>query len=400
MTLDHVGIAVDSPAAMALFERLLAATPYKVETVRREGVSTTFFGDGGQAGAAPKLELLEALADDTPVGQFLAKRGPGLHHLAFEVPDLDAEMQRVRALGLRLLAEHPRPGADGKQIVFLHPKDTGGVLVELCQSVRAAPQRVDVPYQSSHLSAWISGPADAPPLVVLHGALGSTRLETDRLIRHWEARFRVVGIDLEGHGASGDVPGETEAPRTPDWHAYVDNVRAVLDALHLPPASLFGFSMGGGVALAAALAMPGRFTRLAVHGVNVQWSDAEVEPMIGPMEPARLRRDHPFWAQRLEDTHGPRWPALADRIARFTRRLPDDRLEDAHLATLQVPVWISHGDRDRFFALEHPLHLLRVLPDARLSVLPGVDHPIQSLDATDLARRIEAFFTPSRAAAP
>lgn len=391
MTLDHLGIATDSPAAVALFERLLGAAPYKREVVAREGVETVFFGDGGAAGQAPKLELLASLADSSPVGQFLARRGPGLHHLAFEVDNLPAEMERVRALGIRLLADAPKAGADGKQIVFLHPKDTAGVLVELCQSVRPAPERVDVPYRGTALAAWTSGPADAPPLVVLHAALGSTALETDRLVRRWEQSFRCVGIDFEGHGASGDVAGPDGAPRLPSWADLVDNVTAVMDALGMGAAHVFGFSMGGGVALAVARDHPARVRRLAVHGVNVQWRTGEVALMTDPMEPDRLAAETPFWARRLAQTHGERWPDLARRMAAFTRRLPDEWITDDELASITTPTWISHGDSDRFFSLDHPLHLRRTLPDARLAVFPGADHAIQTVDADRLATDVAAF---------
>ena len=178
MTLDHVGIAA-LPEARALFEALLGSAPYRTETVEREGVTTVFFGDGGRASAAPKLELLETDAADSPVGKFLAGRGPGVHHLAFEVPSLDKAMARVRTLGLRLLGE-PREGADGKRIVFLHPKDTAGVLVELLETPRAPRETIRVPTAGAEVAVHVSGPAEAPPLVVLHGALGSTALETAR----------------------------------------------------------------------------------------------------------------------------------------------------------------------------------------------------------------------------
>ncbi|HEX8386599.1 MAG TPA: methylmalonyl-CoA epimerase, partial [Rubricoccaceae bacterium] len=180
MTLDHVGIASTGPEARALFEALLGSAPYRVEAVEREGVTTVFFGDGGAAGAAPKVELLESDAPDSPVARFLASRGPGVHHLAFEVPDVEQAMEHARALGLRLLSETPRAGADGKRIAFLHPKDTAGVLVELLDTPRSPRETVHVPTDAGHVSVHVSGPDGAPPLVVLHGALGSTALETDR----------------------------------------------------------------------------------------------------------------------------------------------------------------------------------------------------------------------------
>lgn len=129
--LEHLGIAVaDAADAVRLFETLLGVTPYKTETVEREGVRTHFL-----ATETTKLELLEALGPDSPVARHLARRGPGLHHVAFEVPDAAATMERLRAGGFTPLSAAPRPGADGKAIFFLHPKQTGGVLVEFCQSV-------------------------------------------------------------------------------------------------------------------------------------------------------------------------------------------------------------------------------------------------------------------------
>src|SRR5690606_22944100 len=120
------------------------------------------------AGRAPKLELLEALGPDSPVAAFLQKRGPGLHHVAFEVDDLPAALTRARAAGFTPLADEPKRGADGKRIAFLHPKTTGGVLVELCE---AAPEwaPLDVPFAGGTLRALVAGPEGAPPLVVLHG---------------------------------------------------------------------------------------------------------------------------------------------------------------------------------------------------------------------------------------
>ena len=387
MTLDHLGIAADAPAATELFARLLGAAPYKTEVVEREGVRTVFFGDGGAARAAPKLELLHATRDDSPVAAFLAKRGPGLHHIAFEVDDLAREMDRMRALGLRLLAEAPKPGADGTEIVFLHPKDTGGVLVELIAFRRAPRETVTVPWRGG-VAAHVSGPAGAPPLVALHGALGSTALETDRLIRFWERGFRVVGVDLPGHGASATVDG------VPTWSDYADATRAVLDHLGLDDVRLFGFSMGAGIALAVAAAEPTRVTRLAVHAQNVRWTEAEVAPMIDPMVPDRLAADHPFWAQRLAETHGTdasgdlRWPALARQVSAFTRALPGQHLADDALAAVGQPTLVSAGDADRFFDVRHAVEVWRALPDARLWILPGVDHPIQTVEARSFAAAV------------
>ena len=391
MTLDHVGIAVSSPEHVALFERLLAAAPYKAERVEREGVQTTFFGDGGAGGAAPKMELLEATRDASPVAGFVDKRGPGLHHLAFEVADLEAEMARVRALGVRLLADAPKPGADGKRIAFLHPKDTAGVLVELVETVRPPRRWHAVDVAGTPLAVGVSGPDDGPPLLVLHGALGSTELETDRLVRVWERTARVYAVDFRGHGRSGPLAADV-----PTWETFVADAITATEHFGLEGAAVFGFSMGGAVALALALARPEAVGRLAVHGVNVQWDRAEVEAMVGPMDPDRMEADHPFWAQRLAQVHGAdRWRTLVGQMTAFTRGLPDQHLTDAELARIACPTRVSAGDRDRFFDVRHAVGVWRAVPDARLQVIPGLDHPIQGVDVPTFAADVGRFLLPS-----
>lgn len=129
MKLEHVGIAVkDLETASPLFETLLNTRCYKTETVDSEGVQTAFF----QAGAS-KIELLATTRDDGPIARFIAKRGEGIHHLAFEVSDIDFEIDRLQRAGYRLIDTVPKSGADNKRIAFLHPRSTNGVLVELCQ---------------------------------------------------------------------------------------------------------------------------------------------------------------------------------------------------------------------------------------------------------------------------
>lgn len=132
MKLEHIGIAVKNlKDSDQLFGRLLGKSPYKLEEVESEGVKTSFFQTGES-----KIELLESTKEDSPIAKFIAKRGEGIHHLAFEVEDIVAEMSRLKKEGFRLLNEVPKPGADNKLVCFLHPKDSNGVLVELCQEIR------------------------------------------------------------------------------------------------------------------------------------------------------------------------------------------------------------------------------------------------------------------------
>ena len=128
---EHIGIAVRNlSVANELWQRLLGVPPYKSETVAREGVQTSFFSTKNT-----KIELLEATNADSPIAKFIEKKGEGVHHIAFAVADIHAEMARLREAGFELLSEEPKRGADNKWVCFLHPKSCGGVLVELCQEI-------------------------------------------------------------------------------------------------------------------------------------------------------------------------------------------------------------------------------------------------------------------------
>ncbi len=132
--IEHIGIAVkDTAASVELFSKLLNATPYKTEEVESEGVTTTFY----QLGES-KIELLEASKEDSAIAKFIEKRGEGIHHIAFDVEDIHAEIERLKAEGFQMIHEEPKKGADNKLICFLHPKSTNGVLVELCQEISSS----------------------------------------------------------------------------------------------------------------------------------------------------------------------------------------------------------------------------------------------------------------------
>lgn len=127
--IDHIGIAVESiEKARAFYEKTLGLPFGGIEEVPDQGVRVAFF----QAGET-RIELLEPASPESAVGRFLQKRGPGIHHLAFRVDDLEERLASLRAEGIRLIDEKPRTGAHGTRIAFLHPKDTGGVLAELCE---------------------------------------------------------------------------------------------------------------------------------------------------------------------------------------------------------------------------------------------------------------------------
>ena len=129
--IEHIGIAVkDIEAANEVYKSLFGYEHYKTETVEREGVTTSFFKCGDS-----KIELLEATREDSPIAKYIAKKGEGMHHIAFAVDDIMKEMNRLREEGFTLLSDEPKKGADNKLVVFLHPKSANGVLVELCQEI-------------------------------------------------------------------------------------------------------------------------------------------------------------------------------------------------------------------------------------------------------------------------
>lgn len=132
LKIEHLGIAVkELEKSIPLFEQLLNTPCYKTEEVNSEGVNTAFFQTGES-----KIELLEATKPDSPIAKYIDKKGEGIHHIAFEVENIEAEMKRLQALGFELLNQVPKKGADNKLVCFLHPKTTNSVLVELCQEMR------------------------------------------------------------------------------------------------------------------------------------------------------------------------------------------------------------------------------------------------------------------------
>ena len=129
--IEHIGIAVKNlESSNDLFAKLFGEAHYKIETVASEGVNTSFFKVGPN-----KIELLEATNPDSPISKFIEKRGEGIHHIAYDVEDIRAEMKRLAAEGFTLLNKEPKKGADNKLVCFLHPKTTNGVLIELCQEI-------------------------------------------------------------------------------------------------------------------------------------------------------------------------------------------------------------------------------------------------------------------------
>jgi len=133
LKIEHIGIAVkELSVSIPLFEKLLNSNCYKTEKVESEQVNTAFFQKGDT-----KIELLESINNEGVITKFIDKKGEGIHHIAFEVEDIEVEMERLKAEGFTLLNEKPKTGADNKLVCFLHPKETNSVLIELCMENKA-----------------------------------------------------------------------------------------------------------------------------------------------------------------------------------------------------------------------------------------------------------------------
>lgn len=130
--IEHLGIAVKNlEEANKTYAKLFNQEPYKLEVVESEGVSTSFFKVGEN-----KIELLEATTPNSAIAKFIEKKGEGMHHVAFDVEDIYAEMERLKSEGFVILNEEPKKGADNKLVCFIHPKSANGVLIELCQDIK------------------------------------------------------------------------------------------------------------------------------------------------------------------------------------------------------------------------------------------------------------------------
>ncbi len=135
--IEHIGIAVkDIDQANTLYEQLLGVPPYKQEIVESEAVITSFFKVGEN-----KIELVASIREDGPIGKFISKKGEGIHHIAFDVDDIEQELERLEKEGFQLINKIPKKGADNKLVAFIHPKTTNGVLVELCQEAPPQPSQ-------------------------------------------------------------------------------------------------------------------------------------------------------------------------------------------------------------------------------------------------------------------
>ena len=370
--LEHIGIAVQDVAKVnKLFEKLFGAEPYKSEDVASQGVRTHFIDAGGA-----KIELLESLSESSPVARYLTKHGEGIHHLAFEVSDIQATWKHALQLGLEPIGEGPGPGADGKQIFFIHPRQTHGMLIEFCQSMPALIEPEWIDTNGGRLAAFDLGDPSAPPIVVLHGAAGCTHMETLPLARRLTDTRRVLALDFAGHGQSDAFVDLTFAPE-----CFVDNVTAVVNHFDLEQTDVFGFSLGGFIALSFAANYPNRVRKLAVHATNLFWDAGLEDRMLGRLDVETIKNERPELARYLTDMHGvEKWELLFERMKAYTRSLPNFKAQYGYAREIAAPTLVSAVHDDDLFPVDSPVGLHKLLTKSTLAIIPGRRHALQNLD--------------------
>lgn len=378
--LEHIGIAVKESSGVEDFlYDLLGLRSYKTEAIREHDVRATFLSAG-----TAKLELLESTAPDSTIAKHLTRRGEGIHHLAFEVEDIFETFRAVQELGLDPVEEAPRPGADGRQVFFLHPRQTHGILIELCQDTNPPLEPTFVEYRGERLATYRAGNPARPPIVILHGALGATELETRGLFEELAQDHFVIAIDFPGHGASDDVE---DLPL--NLEGLADVVLTVMDAEDLETTSLFGFSFGGNVGLTVAREQPSRIQRLISHGANPFWRAHRTPELF---DPEQIEEEHPAWAQRLDLVHGTQqWRRTAARFLAAVEGRTGTLLTEELVRAVERPVLVTGGDRDPLTPLTDTMRLFELLPNSQLAVLPNTAHPFQHVDAQTYARHVRAF---------
>lgn len=380
--LEHIGIAVKEASRIEeLLHELLGLRSYKSEEISEQNVRATFV-----SAETTKLELLEATAANSTLRKYLDRHGEGIHHLAFEVEDIFETYRAVQELGLEPVDEAPRPGADGRQVFFLHPRQTHGILIELCQDTSPPLNPVLVEYRGDSLATYRAGNPAHPPIMILHGALGATELETRGLFEELAKDHFVIAIDFPGHGASEDVD---ELPLT--LEGLVDVVTTVMDAAALETASIFGFSFGGNVGLTMARERPSRLERLISHGANPFWRASQTPELF---DPEIIEEEHPAWAQRLDLIHGSQqWRRTATRFLAAVEGRSGTLLTEELVQAVEQPVLVTGGDRDPLTPLTDTIRLFELLPESELAVLPNTTHPFQHVDAKTYARHVRAFMS-------
>lgn len=233
-----------------------------------------------------------------------------------------------------------------------------------------------------------AGTADRPPIILLHGILGSVQSELLPLLPLLSARFRVLALDFTMHGESRNVDESLTLER------LSDNLCDAMDSSGLGSAHVFGYSLGGYVGLNVATHRPERIRSLMMHGTKFYWTPENAGLFAHDLDPSHISAKQPRWATRLAALHATQgenhWKALCAAAAAFVQTLPG-ALTDENANAVRCPVQVSIGDRDELVSFEEAVSLYRALGNGSLCIYPATRHPITMIDYTMLAEQITRF---------
>lgn len=224
-------------------------------------------------------------------------------------------------------------------------------------------------------------------LILLHGALGAAS-QFSALSEALRGRYHVHTFDFSGHGGRAF---STEGFSIP---VFADELLRYLDEHRLEEVSVFGYSMGGYVALYLATRHPGRIRRIMTLGTKFQWDPAGAEKEVKMLDPEKIAQKVPAFAQQLEERHAPGdWKTVMQRTAEMMLGLgADSALKETDYPGIEIPVLLLLGDRDKMVTLEETLAVYRQLPQAGLGILPFAGHPLEQVPGEELVFRVQQFF--------
>ncbi len=237
--------------------------------------------------------------------------------------------------------------------------------------------------QVNGLTIYYEISGDGPPLVLLPGLLGTIESNWRRFIPFLEKHYRVIAVDLRGHGRTDNpAPSRKAGTGKLNISEMANDLNGMLDNLGFEKVSILGYSLGGCIGLVAGLKRPGRIKALIMHAVKYFWDEASISNMVASLNPVAILKEHPQYARALRESHGTvygseYWRTLLGMAANLIRTMPEQGPTIEQAAGADFPILVSVGDHDQLISLEEVIRLVRALPKGELAVLPATPHPFQ-----------------------
>jgi len=237
-----------------------------------------------------------------------------------------------------------------------------------------------------NVSFHIEESGEDQPLVLLHGLLGSIESDWRRFIPLFSREYRVIAIDMRGHGLTDNPDGKLSD------ELFRDDLIGLLDALGLESVLICGYSLGGFVGLIAGIRYPDRIKALVMHASKMYWDENAIRSMVGRMDPDRIITEDPKFAEMLQKLHGKRWRDLLKEAASFTQSRGVKTLSREDLERANFPVLVSVGDRDDLIPVEEAARFYKSLPKGELLIMPNTKHSIRSVREDIFVPTVLDFF--------